>query len=83
MSKIVSNYVAEPIEYREGESTLVPYIRFNLPSAPDRHIDLEKVYVGPTPRATNSMASVSNFLSRSKASPRQGTEYCRTPYRTY
>jgi hypothetical protein len=83
VSKIITNYVTEPIEYREGESTLIPYIKFELPKAADRRIELDKVIIGPTPRGNNSIASMNNFLSRNGASPRQGTKYCQIPYRTW
>jgi hypothetical protein len=83
VSRIVTNYVNEPIEYREGNSTLVPFINFSLPRSDDRRIDLDTVVVGPTPRANNSIMSVSNYLSKHGASPRRGTMYCQIPYRTW
>jgi hypothetical protein len=81
VSHIVANYTAQAVEYREGESMLVPYTRFALPKAVDRRIDIDKVIVGPTPRSNASVASLSNFLSRNGASPRQGTSYCQIPFR--
>lgn len=83
VSKIVKNYVAAPIEYREGESTLLPYIRFGLPTSLERLVDMERIYVGPTPRSENSIQSVSNFLSREKCHPRLGVIDCGIPYRVW
>jgi hypothetical protein len=30
---IITNYVIEPIEYRVGQSTLIPYMKFTPPTA--------------------------------------------------
>ena len=83
VSRIITSYVTEPLEYREGQSTLIPYTKFTLPTAPGRRIDLHRVIIGPTPRGNNSVTSMSNFLSRNGASPLQGTMYCQIPYRTW
>ncbi len=83
ISPVLENYVASPIEYREGTSMLVPFIRFTLPSAIDRQIDIDNVYIGPTPHINNSVNSLSNYLSKSRASPRNGVSYCQIPYRAW
>lgn len=81
VSPVITNYVEAPIEYREGPSMLVPFMNFQLPSAPDRRLDIEHVILGPTPNANISMESLSNYLSKSGASPRQGVASCQIPYR--
>ena len=83
VSSVLESYVAPPIEYREGISMLVPYIRLYLPRATDRQIDIEHVYLGPTPHINNSMNSLSRYLSKSRASPRDGVSYCQIPYRAW
>ncbi|MGN6365835.1 DUF2971 domain-containing protein [Asticcacaulis taihuensis] len=81
ISPIISNYVNSPIEYREGISTLVPYLNFRL-SITDK-ISLERVYIGPTPKMNLSMHSFPKFLSINGASPREGTCNSSLPYTTW
>lgn len=83
VSPVISNYVEAPIEYREGPSMLVPYMNFRLPEAPDRRVDINHAFLGPTPNASISMHSLSNYLSKSQASPRQGLSSCQIPYRPW
>lgn len=83
VSPVITNYVEAPIEYREGPSMLVPYMNFCLPEAPDRRLDIEHAFLGPTPNANISMESLSNYLSKSGASPRQGLASCQIPYRPW
>ncbi|MEQ1794242.1 MAG: DUF2971 domain-containing protein [Nitrospira sp.] len=83
VSPVVTNYVEASIEYREGSSMLVPFMNFRLPEASDRRIDMEHVILGPTPNPNISMESLSNYLSKNGASPRQGLAYCQIPYRPW
>jgi len=83
VSPVITNYVKAPIEYREGPSMLVPYMNFQLPEAPDRRLDIEQVILGPTPNVNISMQSLSNYLSKSGASPRQSLASCQIPYRPW
>ncbi len=83
VSSVMTNYVEAPIEYREGPSMLVPFVNFNLPEASDRRLDIEHVFLGPTPNRNNSMTSLSRYLSKKGASPRQGIQYCQIPYRAW
>jgi Protein of unknown function (DUF2971) len=83
VSPTVTNYVETPIEYREGHSTLVPYVRFSLPTNPNEALELQHVFVGPTPHINNAVTSVSNYLSKAHASPRVGVTYCGIPYTTW
>ena len=83
VSSVMTNYVEAPIEYREGPSMLVPFVKFHLPEAPDRRLDIEHVFLGPTPNVTNSMTSLSRYLSKKGASPRRGIQYCQIPYRAW
>ncbi len=81
ISPVIPSNRKAPIEYREGPSSLVPYMNFQLPETPDGHLDIEHVILGPTPDMRNSMNSLSNYLLRKAASPRRGLDYCRIPYR--
>ncbi len=83
VSPVITNYVEAPVEYREGPSMLVPFMNVQLPAAPDRHLDLEHVVLGPTPNMNISMHSLSNYLSRNEASPRKGLMNCQIPYRPW
>jgi hypothetical protein len=83
VSPILADYVAAPIEYREGQSMLTPYVKFQLPSTKERDVELDRVWVGPTPHVMNSVLAVNNYLTKHRASPRQGVGYCGIPYRTW
>jgi hypothetical protein len=83
VSTVMTNYIEAPIEYREGPSMLVPFVKFFLPEAADRSLDIEHVFLGPTPNVNNSMSSLSRYLSKKGASPRQGIQYCQIPYRAW
>ena len=80
VSPIVANYVISPIEYREGKSMLIPFIRFNLPETSTRNIEIDNVVLGPTAHINKSINSLSNYLSKTQASPRNGIRYCQIPY---
>jgi len=83
ISPITTNYVQSPIKYREGRSMLIPYIEFSLRGDAAAGLPLDHVYVGPTPSAGNSMASLSRFLSKYGANPTRGVTYCQIPYREH
>lgn len=83
VSSVMTNYVEAPIEYREGPSMLVPFLKFGLPQASDRRLDIEHAFIGPTPSINNSMTSLSRYLSKMSSSPRRGITYCEVPYRTW
>lgn len=83
VSSVMTNYVEAPIEYREGSSMLVPFVKFRLPKAADRCLDIEHVFLGPTPNVNNSMTSLSRYLSKKEVSPRRGVQYCQIPYRAW
>lgn len=83
VSAAVTNYVEAPIKYREGASMLIPYLDLTLPKSVDRDLDIEHVVLGPTPSSNNSMTSLSRYLSKMRASPRQGLSACQIPYRAW
>jgi hypothetical protein len=83
VSPVYTNSAAPPVEFREGHSTLTPYVPFDLP-ANKKGVDLEHVWIGPTPHPNNAVIAVNNYLARhGSSSPRLGAGYCNIPYRTW
>lgn len=83
VSPAIEKYGDAGISYREGRATLVPYVKLLLPTSATPTLAIHHVYVGPTPHINNSMHAVSDYLSASGASPRQGVTYCQIPYREW
>lgn len=81
VSTPISNYVQAPIRYREGRSMLIPFLEFSLRNEVSGQIPIEHIWLGPTPNPKNSMASLSQFLSKHGVNPDMGVEYCQIPYR--
>jgi hypothetical protein len=82
--RLVSHYELtledEGISYRPGPSMLIPYWRFKLPTRDNGSLDIEHVFIGPTPHPDESVRSLKRFLSR-HASIERGVEYCGIPLR--
>lgn len=81
VSPVITDYLKEPVLFREGTSMLVPYIEFNLATGPKPSIALEHLFLGPTPNITISMNSLTMFLSKHGIRPNDGISYCQIPYR--
>jgi len=79
VSPVIADYVHTDIEYRPGRSTLVPYKLFSLSRAGQTKLELEHVFIGPTPHMGLSMNSVVQLLSRNGISPMIGNSL--VPYR--
>lgn len=79
VSPVVADYVHTDIEYRPGRSTLVPYKLFTLTRAGRTKLELEHVFIGPTPHMGLSMNSLAQLLSRNGISPM--IENSQVPYR--
>ena len=69
VSPTVSDYVHTDISYRVGRSTLVPYKLFRLARSGSPQVQLERVFVGPTPSVNLSMNALSQLLSRNGLFP--------------
>lgn len=82
-SPIYQNCLEVAVEHREGTSTLVPFIPFNLPRSPEGGLGLSSVVIGPTPRLFSSMDSISTFLSKAESTPQFGILPSEVPYRTW
>lgn len=63
VSKVITRTDLPTINYREGQSMLIPYMEFALPRLPSGKLELARNYLGPTPQPNHSMRSFSNFLS--------------------
>jgi hypothetical protein len=81
VSPVITDYVKAPVLFREGASMLVPYIEFNLIAETNAPIELEHLFLGPTPNITISMNSLTMFLAKNSIRPDKGVSYCQIPYR--
>lgn len=59
VSPVLTNYVNAPISYREGASMLVPYLEFSLVPESYKQLEIQHIYLGPTPNINLSMTSLS------------------------
>jgi hypothetical protein len=78
----VSGEPLRSVQYREGLSTLVPYITFKLPIDGKKRIKIRRIILGPTPHAYLARAAVTemvknNFVLLGQISPSQ------TPFRAW
>jgi hypothetical protein len=81
VSAVKSNYITEPICYREAASMLTPFIHFSLPKTTSGSLAIEHAFLGPTQNINLSMKSLSQFLSKYGGNPRNGLVYCQIPFR--
>jgi len=56
----------ERIDFRQGKSTLIPYVKFSLKSSELNNIPISKIYIGPTPDKELARIAVINLMHRSK-----------------
>lgn len=81
VSPVLTDFNQAPIHFREGTSMLVPYLEFQLTDSPDAPLDLEHLFLGPSPNISISMSSLELYLDRNGIHPRSGISYCQIPYR--
>ena len=81
VSPVVSDYRHAGVNFREGRSMLVPYMLFSLVAEDKDAVDLDHVYLGPTPNISLSMNSMKMCLAKHNIRPANGIEYCQIPYR--
>lgn len=67
ISKYYESYTVPEIRFREGKTTLVPYIELDLSNTHDDGRLFEQVYVGPSPSFNLAYDAIANFLSNKKA----------------
>lgn len=83
VSPVITDYMTSPVLFREGTSMLVPYFEFKLAPSQNEPIDLEHIFLGPTPNISLSMNSLALYLSKKGIRPREGISYCQIPYRQW
>ena len=81
VSPVITDYVEAPVLFREGASMLVPYIRFKLSPTGSGPIELQHLFLGPTPNKTISMNSLIMYLAKNGIRPERGISYCQIPFR--
>lgn len=81
VSPVLTNYRDTTIEYRESTSMLIPYIEFSLAPDEEAMMEVQHVYLGPTPYNNLSHSSLTRCLSRKGVSPKDGVTACQIPYR--
>jgi hypothetical protein len=67
VSKYYERYTDPEIKFREGRTTLVPFIEFPLSGIHDDGRLFEQVYVGPSPNFDLAFSAIASFLSNKKA----------------
>jgi len=67
VSKYYEKYTDAEIEFREGRTTLIPFVEFHLSGIHDDGRLFEQVYVGPSPNFNLAYAAITSFLSNKKA----------------
>lgn len=67
VSKYYEKYTDPEIKFREGRTTLVPFVEFHLSGIHDDGRLFEQVYVGPSPNFHLAYAAIVSFLSNKKA----------------
>jgi len=67
VSKYYEKYTDPEIKFRDGRTTLVPFIEFPLTGIHDDGRLFEQVYVGPSPNFNLTYSAIVSFLSNKKA----------------
>lgn len=63
VSQVLDNYVEPNINFRDGPNMLIPYMELPLTNS-DNKLEIECVFVGPTPTVNLSIDSLMRYLSR-------------------
>jgi hypothetical protein len=66
VSKYYVKYTNPEIKFRDGRTTLIPYIEFPLAGIHDDDRLFEQVYVGPSPNFNLAYSAIVSFLSNTK-----------------
>lgn len=72
----------ERIEFREGKSTVIPYVKFSLKSLELNNIPINKIIVGPTPDKELARIAVVNLLHRYKVVNKR-VELSKIPFKNW
>lgn len=71
VSPVLNNYVEPTIAYREGASSLVPYMEIPLPIDSNGALRIRRTIVGPSANPNLSIEAISRFLSKENATPNE------------
>jgi hypothetical protein len=67
VSKYYVKYTDPEIKFRDGRTTLIPFIEFPLTGIHDDSRLFEQVYIGPSPNFNLTYSAIVSFLSNKKA----------------
>ncbi len=81
VSPVFTDCSNSPVLFREANAMLVPYMEFDLQLEAGCPLQLDHLYLGPTPNINISMNSLEMFLEQNGIVPSHGIDYCRIPYR--
>ena len=81
VSAVSTNHTDNPLQYRAGRTTLIPYKEFVLRASESSNMKLQKAYLGPTPENNLAIKALSIFLSSSGINPEEGLVASQLPYR--
>lgn len=90
VSDPVANFIGMSIKYREGRSSLIPYVEFDLernntPTAGTGlpGVKIEDLYIGPTPHEDEAYRAITMYLARYNATPDLFPSLCGMPFRSW
>lgn len=81
VSPVYTDFEHSAIQFREGKAMLLPYVEFGLRAEQGGFLEVDHLYLGPTPNRTISMNSLRMFLAKNGIVPRRGIDYCQIPFR--
>ena len=81
VSPVVTDFKDPSVHYREGTSMLVPFFEFSLVVLKADKLQIQHIFLGPTPNISLSMNSLSMYLAKEGVAPKRGIDYCQIPYR--
>ncbi|SFF79311.1 DUF2971 domain-containing protein [Neptunomonas qingdaonensis] len=81
VSPVVTDFKDPSVHYREGTSMLVPFFEFSLVAPKADKLQIQHIFLGPTPNISLSMNSLSMYLAKEGVAPKRGIGYCQIPYR--
>ncbi|MGH1440182.1 MAG: DUF2971 domain-containing protein [Cellvibrionaceae bacterium] len=86
VSPAITDYLGEPVHFREGTSMMIPYYQFPLVDnqllKEQNAIPVKHVFVGPTPNSTLSLNSIALYLKQHGVDLGNTISYCDIPYRS-
>lgn len=78
----VIDFMDGSVEFRQGKSSLIPYIKFSLIPANSNKIPISKIYVGPTPDPELAKLAVTNLLYKLRALSKR-VELSKVPFKNW